>query len=238
MLIDYNEFSGIFSNCGFDITAVQYKRFFLYAKMLVEWNEKINLTGITDPRGIAVKHFLDSLLPLNNVEIPQGASIIDVGTGAGFPGLPIKIYRPDIKLTLLDSLNKRVNFLSAVCKETGAAAECVHARAEDCGRNERYREKFDFAAARAVAALPVLAEYCLPFVKVGGTFIAMKGPNENPEDGKTAIKLLGGEISDIFEYSLPDGDRSRRKLICVKKICPTEKKYPRNSGQISKKPIL
>ena len=123
MLIDYNEFSGIFSNCGFDITAEQYKRFFLYAKMLVEWNEKINLTGITDPRGIAVKHFLDSLLPLKNVEIPQGASIVDVGTGAGFPGLPIKIYRPDIKLTLLDSLNKRVNFLSAVCKETAQPAK-------------------------------------------------------------------------------------------------------------------
>lgn len=238
MLIDYNEFSEIFSSCGFDVTVGQYEKFSLYAKMLVEWNEKINLTGITDPRGIAVKHLLDSLLPLKNVEIPQGASLIDVGTGAGFPGLPIKIYRPDIKLTLLDSLNKRVNFLAEVCKETGATAECIHARAEECGRNEKYREKFDFAAARAVAALPVLAEYCLPFIKVGGTFIAMKGPNEDPKDGETAVKQLGGEISDIFEYTLPDGDCSRRKLICVKKIRPTEKKYPRNSGQISKKPIL
>ena len=236
MLIDYNEFSQIFLNYGFDVTDEQYEKFSFYAKMLVEWNEKINLTGITDPRGIAVKHFLDSILPLKNVEIPQGASLIDVGTGAGFPGLPVKIYRPDIKLTLLDSLNKRVNFLSEVCKDTKIAAECVHARAEECGRNEKYREKFDFAAARAVAALPVLAEYCLPFVKAGGMFMAMKGPNENPKDGENAVKLLGGELSDIFEYALPDGDR--RTLICVKKIRPTEKRYPRNSGQISKKPIV
>lgn len=236
MLIDYNKFSEIFLNCGFDVTDAQYEKFSLYAKMLVEWNDKINLTGITDPRGIALKHFLDSLLPLKKVEIPQNASIIDVGTGAGFPGLPIKIYRPDIKLTLLDSLNKRVNFLAEVCRKTGTAAEYIHSRAEDLGRNEKYREKFDFAAARAVAALPVLAEYCLPFVKIGGTFVAMKGPNENPKDGETAVKFLGGELSDIFEYTLPDGDS--RTLICIKKINPTEKKYPRNSGQISKKPLI
>lgn len=236
MIIDYNEFSEIFLSCGFDVTVEQYDKFFLYAKMLVEWNKKINLTGITDPRGIAVKHFLDSLLPLKNVEIPKSASIIDVGTGAGFPGLPIKIYRPDIKLTLLDSLNKRVNFLAEVCRETGTDAECVHARAEDLGRNnEKYREKFDFAVARAVAALPVLAEYCLPFVKIGGAFMAMKGPNENFKDGETAVKLLGGEVSDIFEYSLPDGDR--RTLIFVKNT-PYRKKVSEKQRTNIQKPII
>lgn len=236
MLIEYNEFSRIFSEYGFEISEEQYGKFSEYAGMLVEWNKKINLTGITDPRGIAVKHFLDSVLPLKRLEIPRNASLIDVGTGAGFPGIPIKICRSDIKLTLLDSLNKRVNFFSEVCGQIGVPAECVHARAEEGGRNEKLRERFDFAAARAVAALPVLTEYCLPYVKVGGIFAALKGPNEDRKAGERAAKMLGGEVSEIFEYALPDGDR--RKVICIRKINPTEKKYPRNSGQISKKPII
>lgn len=236
MLIEYNDFSRIFSEYGFEISEEQYGKFSEYAKMLVEWNEKINLTGITDPRGIAVKHFLDSVLPLKKLDIPQGASLIDVGTGAGFPGLPIKICRPDIRLTLLDSLNKRVNFLSEVCGRTGISAECIHARAEEGGRNENLREKFDFAFARAVAAMPILTEYCLPYVKVGGIFAALKGPNEDFKAGERAAKTLGGEVSEAFEYALPDGDR--RTIICIRKIDPTDKKYPRNSGQISKKPIV
>lgn len=236
MLLEYSELAGIFSAEGLELTEEQYENFRTYARMLVEWNEKMNLTAITDPRGIGLKHFLDSVIPLKKIELPQGVSLVDVGTGAGFPGLPMKIYRPDIKLTLLDSLNKRVNFLSAVCGEIGISAECVHQRAEEGGRRQEFRGKFDFAAARAVAAMPVLAEYCLPYVKTGGMFLALKGPSEDYKAGEKAVKALGGEISEVVEYSLPDGDK--RILIAVRKISSTPEKYPRNSGQISKKPIM
>ena len=235
MLLEYNEFSGIFSGEGMDISAEMYGKFEIYARLLVEWNEKMNLTGITDPRGIALKHFLDSVIPLKFLNVPEGAKLIDVGTGAGFPGLPMKIYRPDIKLTLLDSLNKRVNFLSEVCKEAEINADCIHERAEIGGRSEKYREKFDIAAARAVASMPVLAEYCLPYVKVGGVFCALKGPNEDIKAGESAVKILGGEISEVKEYSLPDGDK--RVLALIGKVSETPDKYPRNSGQISKKSL-
>lgn len=235
VLLEYEKFTELFSGEGFEITEKQYAQFSAYAVALVEWNGKMNLTGITDPGGIAVKHFLDSILPLKFLDIPEGESIIDVGTGAGFPGVPVKIYRPDLRLTLLDSLNKRVNFLSAACGEANVEAKFVHARAEEGGRNAAYREKFGAAFARAVAAMPVLAEYCLPFVKVGGIFAAMKGPSENYREGENAVKLLGGEIADVKEYALPGGDR--RVLITVQKIKPTAEKYPRNGGQISKKPL-
>ena len=236
MLLEYNELAEIFSAEGLELTSEQYGQFKIYARMLVEWNGKMNLTAITDPRGVSLKHFLDSVIPLKKISIPEEASLIDVGTGAGFPGLPMKIYRPDLKLTLLDSLNKRVNFLSEVCREIGISAECVHLRAEEGGRKQEFREKYDVAAARAVAAMPVLSEYCLPYVKAGGMFYALKGPNEDWKAGEKAVKTLGGEISEIMEYSLPDGDK--RMLIAVKKISPTPEKYPRNSGQIAKKPII
>lgn len=232
-LPEFKNFAEIFSAEGFEITEERYAQFLAYAEVLVEWNEKMNLTGITDPDGIAVKHFLDSILPLKFLDIPDKEKIIDVGTGAGFPGVPVKIYRPDVKLTLLDSLNKRINFLSSACGKANVEAKFVHARAEEGGRNSSYREKFGAAFARAVAAMPVLAEYCLPFVKVGGVFAAMKGPNENYREGENAVKLLGGEIADVKEYGLPSGDR--RVLIIVQKIALTAEKYPRNSGQISKK---
>ncbi len=235
MLSECKNFKEIFLSEGFDLSEEQCRKLDAYAETLVEWNEKMNLTGITDPEGIAVKHFLDSLLPLRFLEIPKGASLVDVGTGAGFPGLPIKIYRHDIELTLLDSLNKRINFLREACKAAGEKAECVHARAEEGGRSPDCRERYDIAMARAVAAMPALAEYCLPFVKVGGTFAALKGPNENYKDGENAVKLLGGQIADIKEYALPNGDK--RVLIIVKKISATAKKYPRNGGQIVKKPL-
>ncbi|MCH5194758.1 MAG: 16S rRNA (guanine(527)-N(7))-methyltransferase RsmG [Oscillospiraceae bacterium] len=235
MIIPYKNFSEIFADYGIEITPSQYKSLETYAKMLTEWNEKMNLTAITDPEGITIKHFLDSILPLKKLDVPHGTSFVDVGTGAGFPGLPMKINRPDIKLTLLDSLNKRVEFLKAVCSETKTDADCIHSRAEDGGRSERYREKFDFAVARAVAAMPVLSEYCLPFVKVGGTFAALKGPGEDLSSAESAIKLLGGEVSDVIEYTLPGGDK--RTLIVVGKVKATPEKYPRNSGQIKKKPL-
>lgn len=235
MLFEYIKFNELFSSEGFDVSKEQYDKFDAYAEALVEWNEKMNLTAITDSEGIAVKHFLDSILPLKFIDVPKNASLIDVGTGAGFPGVPLKIYRPDIKLTLLDSLNKRINFLTEACKAADITAECVHGRAEDCGRVSEYRGKYDIAIARAVAAMPVLAEYCMPLVKVGGIFAAMKGPNENYSDGEKAVKTLGGEIADVKEYALPNGDK--RALIIVKKISSTAAKYPRNGGQISRKPL-
>lgn len=235
MITEYPEFAEIFNKESLPVSEEQYGQFRKYAELLIEWNKKMNLTAITDKYGITVKHFLDSVLPLKLLNIPENASLIDVGTGAGFPGIPIKIMRTDITLTLLDSLNKRVNFLSEVCKAIDLSAECVHARAEEFGRNENYRERYDIAAARAVAAMPVLAEYCLPFVRTGGTFAALKGRNENYRDSENAVKLLGGEISGVTEYTLPDGDG--RTLICVRKIKETPTKYPRNSGQISKKPL-
>ncbi len=235
MLPEYESVRKLFLDENFDITKEQYGKFDIYAETLVDWNNKINLTGITYPHEIAVKHFLDSILPLKFMDIPKNASIIDVGTGAGFPGVPLKIYRPDIRLSLLDSLNKRINFLSEACKLSDVTAECVHGRAEELGKDTIYREKYDIAIARAVAAMPMLAEYCLPFVKPGGIFAAMKGPNENYRDGENAVNLLGGEIAEVKEYELPNGDK--RVLIIVKKIRHTADKYPRNGGQISKKPL-
>jgi len=235
MLIEYNDFKSFFDKNGFEITEDQYKKIDFYTDLLVETNKVMNLTGITDPMGITEKHILDSLLLLKYVDIPIGASLIDVGTGAGFPGLPIKLYRDDIKLTLLDSLGKRVNFLKIVCENAAPDVECIHSRAEDGGRSPELREKFDAAAARAVAALPVLYEYCLPYVKIGGIFAALKGPNEDISAGESALKLLGGKLEKVENYELPCGDR--RVLVVVRKISETPKKYPRNSAQIAKKTL-
>ena len=232
MILPFDELSTIFDSNCLKLNPGIYEKLDSYATLLTEWNEKINLTAITDSEGISLKHFLDSLLLLRYLEIHENASLIDVGTGAGFPGLPLKIYRDDIKLTLLDSLNKRINFLNAVADELGISAKCVHSRAEDGARNPDLREKFNVATARAVANLPVLCEYCLPYVKVGGIFAALKGPNEDINSAKGAIKVLGGEIMSIESYTLPNGDA--RMLILVKKISQTPTKYPRNSGQIAK----
>lgn len=230
----YDDFSAMFE--GFPVSRGQYEAFSVYASMLAEWNEKMNLTGITEGTAVAEKHFWDSVLPMKFLDMPEGASLIDVGTGAGFPGLPMKIMRPDIRLTLLDSLNKRLSFLSEVCKAVSLDVQLIHGRAEDIGRKAEFRESFDIAAARAVAAMPVLAEYCLPFVRVGGTFAALKGPGEDCKAAENAVKLLGGEISEEISYTLPCGDG--RTLICVKKIKETPPKYPRSSVQIKKQPII
>ena len=213
------------------------KRFEIYYNLLVSWNEKMNLTAITDPEGVLIKHFYDSLLFFKVTEVKNGAQIIDVGTGAGFPGLALKIARPDIKLTLLDGLNKRLTFLEAVLKETGLDAELVHKRAEECGKDKKYRERFDFATARAVKVMPVLCEYCLPFVKTGGNFIALKGATgkEELEASKNALKLLGGETEAVIEENLPEGDK--RILINVKKISQISPKYPRDNAKNSKNPL-
>ena len=228
----------VFAEGGLEIGEPQCAKLMFYGDILCEYNQKINLTAITDPEGIAMKHFLDSVYPFLTEDIlPEGAKLIDVGTGAGFPSCPLKILRPDIKLTLLDSLNKRVEFLKLLSDETSLEAECIHGRAEEFGHKPEYRESYDIATARAVANLTALSEYCMPFVKVGASFVALKG-SDGPSELKAAqnaVKTLGGEVSLCKEYALPNGDG--RTLIVIKKTHPTPEKYPRNKGQMTKKPL-
>ncbi len=234
--IDKLRLTGLFSSENIVISEAQAEQFDKYARLLVEWNQKINLTAITQPEEIEEKHFLDSCLPFADVDIPQGASVVDVGTGAGFPGIPLKILRPDIELTLLDSLQKRINFLETACAQIGVKATAVHGRAEELGRSDM-RESFDIATARAVARLSVLCEYCLPFVKVGGLFVALKGRDcaEEIRLAYTAIKTMGGEIAKTMEYNLPSGDG--RTAVIIKKIKPTPPAYPRTKAKMEKKPL-
>ena len=205
--------------------------------MLVEWNEKINLTAITDYDEIQIKHFYDSIYPFTLFKLPKNAEVIDVGTGAGFPSCPLKIVRDDIRLTLLDSLIKRVAFLAELSDTLELGATCIHGRAEDIGRNPEYREKYDCATARAVANLSVLCEYCMPFVKVGGVFASLKGSNGENElkEAKNVIRLLGGKTEKFVEYELPGGDK--RSLILIRKVSETPAKYPRMAVQIKKRPL-
>lgn len=209
-----------------------------YYELLIEWNEKMNLTALTEPEDVALKHFCDSILLLKYADISQGSSLIDVGTGAGFPSVPVKIVRPDINLCLLDSLNKRLTFLNEVVNEIKLDdVKIVHSRAEDGAKKAELREKFDFATSRAVAQLNVLAEYCLPYVRVGGAFIAMKGKYSEEEitNAKSAIKLLGGKTVKVDTYNL--ADTSQRSIINIKKLNSTDKKYPRTSAKIKSKPL-
>ncbi len=235
MIIPYNSASELFRSFGLELSESAYSDFDKYAKLLVEWNEKINLTAITDPSGITEKHFLDSLAIFKTGCVNDNASVIDVGTGAGFPGVPMKIFKNDIQLTLLDSLNKRIKFLNDVSDDLGLDAVCIHSRAEDGAKKADLRESFDIATARAVASLPILCEYCIPYVKIGGIFAALKGPNENATDSFTAYRILGAEIAEVIEYDLPCGDK--RQLIIYNKIKETPSKYPRKSVQIEKKPL-
>lgn len=208
-----------------------------YADILREWNEKINLTAITDDEGIATKHFLDSLTALQTGHVK--GRVIDVGTGAGFPGLALKIAKPEIELTLLDSLNKRIVFLNDVCERLGIDdVKTVHARAEDSGRDRRYRGQFDTVVSRAVARLSVLSEWCMPFLKQGGYFLALKGPLADAElnDARRAVKILGGKIEDVMEADIPFTDL-KHKIIIIKKVGQTPLKYPRKSGIATKTPI-
>ena len=208
-----------------------------YAEMLIETNKSFNLTAIKEPDDVTVKHFADCLAIFKYVDIPENAKIIDVGTGAGFPGLVMKLFRPDIQMTFLDSTKKKLGFIENVLNECGVSGEILHMRAEEAAQLSKYREKFDFATARAVAALPVLSEYCLPFVKVGGTFISMKSAESNEEisEGKKAINILGGNIQENIVFDLVEN--MPRRIILIKKNSQTPTKYPRPSAQISKKPI-
>lgn len=220
------------------LTENQYEQFQKYFELLAEWNEKMNLTAITDENGVALKHFADSLSLLNFVDIPQNSSLADVGTGAGFPGVVLKIARPDIKLTLIDSLNKRLVFLGEVCAQLGIEAELIHSRAEDGARDEKLRESFDFAVSRAVARMNVLSEYCLPYVKVGGAFCAMKGAQANEEfkESLNAINTLGGKLEKKYFFELPENG-GERAIAVVRKVKNTPQKYPRQSGKIKAKAL-
>lgn len=213
------------------------ERFDIFASLLVECNKKMNLTGITEPDEIVIKHFVDSVVLLKYAEIPQESSMIDVGTGAGFPSIPLMIVRDDIRFTLLDSLQKRLTFLDAVLQETGMSADLVHARAEDAAKEKELREKFDFACARAVAPMNVLSELCLPFVKENGSFLAMKGAQgeEKLALAEKAIDLLGGKCVKADTFTIEGC--GVRNIFNIKKISQTPPKYPRSAAKISKKPL-
>lgn len=213
------------------------ERFDIYARLLVERNKVMNLTAITESDEIVKKHFVDSLSLLSVVDIPENAKVIDVGTGAGFPGIPLMIARPDLRMTLLDSTRKRLGFIEEVSRETSLEPELLHSRAEDAGKNENYRERYDLATARAVSNLRDLSEYCLPFVKKGGVFAPMKSAKADEEitQAKKAIHVLGGRIEKKVSFDI--GDVGSRTVIIIKKISQTPTKYPRPSAKMAKFPI-
>ena len=222
---------------GINLSEIQLKQFYNYMNLLTEWNKKVNLTAITEPDEIILKHFVDSLTI--SKYISDGTKVVDVGTGAGFPGIPLKIVRQEIDITLLDSLQKRINFLDEVINELNLEKiTTVHSRVEDFGKNKEYREKFDIATSRAVANLSTLSEYLLPLVKVGGKVISMKGSliQEELENSKNAIKILGGKIEKVDEFDLPNSDISRN-IVLIDKIKNTPNRYPRKAGEPSKKPL-
>lgn len=235
MKADISTIKKLFVEYGISLTEQQIDSLSVYCDFLIEYNEKVNLTAITEPEEIWRKHFLDSIYPLTLTDIPANASIIDVGTGAGFPSVPMAVYRSDLQLTMLDSLMKRIVFLEQLAEKTGLRHwSCVHGRAEDTGHMPEFREKYDIATARAVAALPVLCEYCMPFVKVGGVFLALKGPNETAADAQNAIEELGGAVEKEISYSICGDDR---RLIVIRKISQTPTNYPRKSKRIQQMPL-
>ena len=234
MLPEYDFCKKSFQQFDIELSETLYEKLDIYAEFLVEYNKNVNLTAITEPKEILYKHFIDSILLAKYADIPENVSLIDVGTGAGFPSVPLKLFRPDIKITLLDSLNKRIIFLKILCEKLNIQAEFVHERAEIAGRNADFREKYDISCARAVANMSVLSEICLPFVRVGGVFTAMKGLSENISEGNNAIELSGGKTENQFVY---DVCGEGRKIVIVKKISHTMTKYPRNSSQIKKKSL-
>lgn len=214
------------------------QKFYDYMNLLVEWNKKINLTAITEEKDIILKHFVDSLTVLKYIK--EDKSIVDVGTGAGFPGIPLAIMNDSLKITLVDSLNKRINFLNEVCNKINLKnTKAIHARAEEFGQDNNYRESYDVAISRAVANLTVLAEYLLPLVKVGGKIICMKGPDieEELKQAGSAIDILGGKIEKCDNFCLPKSDISRN-IIIINKIKETPKKYPRKAGTPAKTPLF
>ena len=237
MLIDRELLKSNAASLGVELNDEALGRFDMLAELLIEQNKTMNLTAITDPNEVVIKHFADSISLFSAVIPEEKAKILDLGTGAGFPGIPLLITRPDIPLTMVDSTAKKLRYVADTVEKLGLDAEVLHARAEEAGKNPEYREQYDIVCSRAVAALNVLSEYCLPFVKVGGVFVAMKGAKAEEEitDAKKAIGILGGKIVDKKTFTLSDG--GERTLIIIKKISQTSPKYPRVSAQISKKPL-
>ncbi|WP_040191103.1 16S rRNA (guanine(527)-N(7))-methyltransferase RsmG [Clostridium culturomicium] len=224
---------------GLSFDEEKYNKFIKYKDLIKEWNQKINLTAITDDEEIIKKHFIDSIKVFNCDYVKNAKSIIDIGTGGGFPGIPMRIVKEDSKMVLLDSLNKRINFLNEVINDLNLSnIKTIHGRAEDFAQTAEYRQRFDLAVSRAVANLTVLLEFCLPYVKVGGYFVALKGPaiEEEIKAAEGALKALGGKIEKIIEVDI-EGSDLKHNLLVVKKIKDTPKKYPRKAGMVTKNPI-
>ena len=222
-----------------NLSEKQIEKFILYKKLLQEWNKKINITSITEDREVDIKHFIDSIVPIKTNLFNGKLKVIDIGTGGGFPGVPLKIINEDLDMVLLDSTNKKIRFLDEVIEKLELKnIEAYHGRAEELGRNEQFREKYDIAISRAVASLDTLSEYALPLVSIGGHFIAMKGPDveEELKLGQNAIKLLGGKVKNIEKIQLPNTDIIH-SLIIIEKIKATPTKYPRAGGKPKKQPL-
>jgi len=222
------------------LTDRQLGQFETYYRLLIEWNEKMNLTAITEKEDVFVKHFYDSLTLCFHFPMDRVRTMADIGSGAGFPGIPVKIACPGIRLTIVDSLRKRIVFLQELCKALGLeGVDCVHARAEDAARSREHRDRYDLVAARAVARLNVLAELCLPFAAKGGVFAAMKGPGADAElaEAKFAVAELGGEWTETVRFTLPNAEQAERNIVFIRKTKPTPAKYPRKAGIPLKAPL-
>lgn len=224
---------------GLELTKEQYEQFMKYKDLIQEWNKKVNLTSIKEDEEIVKKHFIDSIKIFKFEEVKNAKRIIDIGTGGGFPGIPMKIVNPDCEMVLLDSLNKRINFLNIVINDLGLKnISTIHGRAEDFAVKSEYREKFDVVVSRAVANMTVLSEFCLPYVDIGKHFVALKGPSVDEElnEAKRALSVLGGEVEKLIPVKIEDSDLEHN-LVIIKKINNTPKQYPRKAGTANKKPL-
>ncbi|MGN1202182.1 MAG: 16S rRNA (guanine(527)-N(7))-methyltransferase RsmG [Eubacterium sp.] len=236
-MINYDLLKSELKEIGIELDSYGADRFDAYAERLVRWNNHVNLTAITEPEDIVIKHFVDSLYPLKYIQMKPGQKLVDVGSGAGFPGLPMLIANPQLEVNFVDSVGKKLAFIKDVLRNTGLVGVITHKRAEEIGKDSDYREQYDYATARAVAPLNVLCEYCLPLVKVGGLFVSLKGSAGGQElrQAEKAIKTLGGEVAKFDEYTLSNGEE--RSIVIIRKISQTPTKYPRKSKKIDTRPL-